>query len=145
MDIITDDISKMNYENDLYNIQPMEDSELSKYSILNTKEQEQYAYENGSDIESINDEQYYFTIDDNNKVLQTKMPLVPITIETFETETGTVSFNYILVIFIIIVLIIVVVNYFFKECMSDSYNYYSSSSSSSSSIPLGSTLTFNSI
>ena len=149
--MITDDISKMNYGENSYNIKPMEDSEISKYNILNIKQQENDAYENGVDVESITDEQYYFTIDNDNKVLETKMPLVPLTIENFENTNDSVSFYYILVVAVMIILIIVIINYIFKQCMSGTSNYdFNSSSSSSSPTYLGTlatspTLTFNSV
>ena len=134
MDLMTEDISKINYAKNSYNIQPMEDSNMSNYSILynDMNEQQDKAY----DIEGIHNEQYYLSANSDNKVVETKISLPTNTVEKFQSEVEQISFSNILLIFIIIVLIIIVVNYFFSQCMTktdDNYYKFMNNSSSSSS------------
>ena len=119
MNIMTEDVSKINYAKNTYNIKPMEDSNMSNYSILyNNNEKQDDAY----DVEGIHNEQYYLSSNSDNQVVQTKIPLPINTIEKFQSEDEKISFSNILLIFIIIVLIIIVVNYFFTQCMGDNNN-----------------------
>ena len=138
MDILTEDISKINYAKNSYNIQPMEDSNISNYSILYNDQNEQQ--NNAYDIEGIHNEQYYLSTDSDNQVVETKISLPTNIIEKFQSEDEQLSFSNILLIFIIIVLVIIVVNYFFTQCMRNTndnyYNFINGSSSSSSSSEL---------
>ena len=135
MDIMTEDISKINYAKKSYNIKPMEDSNMSNYSILYNDQNEQQ--DNAQDIEGIHNEQYYLSANSDNRVEETKISLPTKIVEKFQSEDEQLSFSNILLIFIIIVLVIIVVNYFFTQCMTNTndnyYKFMDGSSSSSSS------------
>jgi hypothetical protein len=126
MNIITDDVTKINYDTKSYNIQPMEDNTMSNYIISDNDSNIDDLI--ASDIENNTDGQYYLSINEDNKVVQTKFPLKPKFIEKFQTDDNEITFSNMLLIFIIIMLIILIVNYFFKYCNSNS-NFLNSSSS----------------
>jgi ATP-dependent Zn protease len=130
-----EDISKINYAKNTYNISPMEDSNMTNYSILYKDQDEKN--DKVYDVEGIHDKQYYLSSNSDNQVEETKIQLPVNTVEKFQSEDEQISFSNILLIFIIIVLIIIIVNYFFKNCMNSSnnknYNFMNSSSTSSSS------------
>lgn len=134
MDIIAEDILKLEYKNTGCNILPMEDMENEKYSInYNFYENELYEELPQSinvelpmarDIESLNNDKYFYSMNSENKV-----------VENFETnfENKKVSFNTILITFIIIILIILFVNWIFSSYDDDIYFNFSDSSPSTSS------------
>jgi hypothetical protein len=143
MEITNEDISKMHYENNFNDIQPMENYDNDNYKIdfnipLNDNK-------SAADFEHITDEKYYLSLNSDNKVeMENKIFTINdkilggYNIENFKNiDNNGNNFNNILLIFIIIVLIIVLVNIFFKYCLyennDNNYNFFKDSSSSSSS------------
>ena len=126
MEQITDDISKIGYENNLSHVSPMGENEYDEYNIVNNME-DMNDYE-ARDVEHISNERYYLTVNQDNKVSYENFKKTNKlkNIEHFKktSDKNNLSFNDILLILVVILIVIIFVNYFLTYCLCDSDDNY---------------------